>query len=52
MIELQLRAALDQAMQRIEEQTRNHDVLASEVEQMRKLIEDMSRAHQGPPHDP
>ncbi|KAA0059578.1 CACTA en-spm transposon protein [Cucumis melo var. makuwa] len=51
-VELQLRAPLDQAMQQIEEQTRNHDALASEVERMRKLIEDMSRALQGPPHDP
>ncbi|TYK24210.1 CACTA en-spm transposon protein [Cucumis melo var. makuwa] len=51
-VELQLRAPLDQAMQQIEEQTRNHDALASEVERMRKLIEDMSRVLQGPPHDP
>uniref|UniRef100_A0A9I9EAB6 CACTA en-spm transposon protein n=1 Tax=Cucumis melo TaxID=3656 RepID=A0A9I9EAB6_CUCME len=41
-----------QAMQWIEEQTRNHKTLVSEVEQMRKLIEDMTRAQQGPPHDP
>ena len=51
-VELQLRAALDQAMQQIEEHTRNYDVLASEVEQIRKLIKDMSQARQGPPHDP
>ncbi|TYK28457.1 NBS-LRR type resistance protein [Cucumis melo var. makuwa] len=51
-IELQLRAALDEAMLRIEEQKRNHDALALEVERIRKLKEDMSRAQQGPPHDP
>ncbi|TYK03072.1 gamma-aminobutyrate transaminase POP2 [Cucumis melo var. makuwa] len=45
-------AKLDQVMQRIEEQTRNHEALVSEVEQMRKLIEDMTRAQQGLPHDP
>uniref|UniRef100_A0A9I9E6Q5 CACTA en-spm transposon protein n=1 Tax=Cucumis melo TaxID=3656 RepID=A0A9I9E6Q5_CUCME len=51
-IELQLRAALDEAMLRIEEQKRNHDALALEVERIWKLKEDMSRAQQGPPHDP
>ncbi|KAA0051366.1 CACTA en-spm transposon protein [Cucumis melo var. makuwa] len=51
-VELQLQAKLDQAMQRIEEHTRNHKVLVSEVEQMRKLIKDITRAQQGPPHDP
>uniref|UniRef100_A0A9I9E5U5 Zinc finger protein ZPR1-like protein n=1 Tax=Cucumis melo TaxID=3656 RepID=A0A9I9E5U5_CUCME len=50
-VELQLQAKLDQAMQRIEEHTRNHEALVSEVEQMRKLIEDMTRAQQVPPHD-
>ncbi|KAA0046352.1 zinc finger protein ZPR1-like protein [Cucumis melo var. makuwa] len=33
-IELQLQAKFDQAMQRIEEHTRNHEALVSEVEQM------------------
>ncbi|KAA0040565.1 CACTA en-spm transposon protein [Cucumis melo var. makuwa] len=51
-VELQLQAKLDQAMQQIEEQTRNHDALVSKVERMRKLIEDMTRVQQGPPHDP
>ena len=50
-IELQLQGKLDKTIQRIEEQTRNHETLVSEVEQMRKLIEDMTRAHQGPLHD-
>ncbi|TYJ99833.1 gamma-aminobutyrate transaminase POP2 [Cucumis melo var. makuwa] len=51
-VELQLRAALYQAMKCIEKCLKNHDVLASEVERMRKLIEDTSPAQQGPPHDP
>ncbi|TYK11144.1 zinc finger protein ZPR1-like protein [Cucumis melo var. makuwa] len=33
-------------------QDRNHQVLASQVERMQKLIEDFTRAQQGPPHDP
>ena len=44
MVELQLRATVDEVMQCIDEQTRNHNMLASEVERMLKLIEDMSRA--------
>ncbi|KAA0035038.1 CACTA en-spm transposon protein [Cucumis melo var. makuwa] len=40
-VELQLQAKLDQAMQRIEEQTRNHEALVSKVERMQNLIEDM-----------
>ncbi|KAA0061639.1 uncharacterized protein E5676_scaffold1465G00220 [Cucumis melo var. makuwa] len=51
-VDFQLWDALDQAMQWIEEQTRNHDGLTSEVERMLKLIEDMSRAQQRPLHDP
>ncbi|KAA0025322.1 zinc finger protein ZPR1-like protein [Cucumis melo var. makuwa] len=51
-VELQLWAALDESMPRIEQQIKNHDVLASEVEQMWKLIEDMTRAQQEPPHNP
>ena len=43
---------LDEAMLRIKQQTRNHNALALEVEQMQKLIEDMTRAQQGSPHDP
>ncbi|TYJ99807.1 CACTA en-spm transposon protein [Cucumis melo var. makuwa] len=49
--EIQLQAKLDQALKQIQEQTRNHQALVSEVEQMRKLIQDMTRAQQGPPHD-
>ncbi|KAA0033050.1 CACTA en-spm transposon protein [Cucumis melo var. makuwa] len=41
-VELQLWAALDEAMLWIEQQTRNHDALASEVKQMQKFIEDMT----------
>ncbi|KAA0055547.1 zinc finger protein ZPR1-like protein [Cucumis melo var. makuwa] len=33
-------------------QDRNHAALASQVERMQKLIEDLTRAHQGPSHDP
>ncbi|KAA0041988.1 NBS-LRR type resistance protein [Cucumis melo var. makuwa] len=50
-IELQLQAKFDQAMQQIEEQTRNHEALVSEVERMRKLIDDMTREQQGPLYD-
>ncbi|KAA0039275.1 CACTA en-spm transposon protein [Cucumis melo var. makuwa] len=46
-----LLAKLDRAMQQIEEQTRNHEALVSEVKRMQKLIEDMTRAQQGSPHD-
>ncbi|TYK11954.1 uncharacterized protein E5676_scaffold177G001370 [Cucumis melo var. makuwa] len=52
MVELQLRVNLNEAKRAIEEQTRNHNVLASEVERIWKLIKDMTRAQQGPPHDP
>ncbi|KAA0046450.1 gamma-aminobutyrate transaminase POP2 [Cucumis melo var. makuwa] len=41
-VKLQLRVALDKAMLHIEEQTRNHVALASEVERMQKLKDDMS----------
>ncbi|KAA0037353.1 CACTA en-spm transposon protein [Cucumis melo var. makuwa] len=34
------------------QKTRNHEALVSEMERMRKLIEDMTWAQQGPPHDP
>ncbi|KAA0049657.1 zinc finger protein ZPR1-like protein [Cucumis melo var. makuwa] len=33
-------------------QDRNHQALASQVEAMKKMIEDLTRAQQGPPHDP
>ncbi|TYK30755.1 CACTA en-spm transposon protein [Cucumis melo var. makuwa] len=42
----------DKICDQIEVQDRNHAALASQVEQMQKLIEDLTRAHQGPPHDP
>ncbi|KAA0042378.1 CACTA en-spm transposon protein [Cucumis melo var. makuwa] len=42
-IELQLQVKFDQAMQQIEEQTRNHKPLVSEAERIQKLIEDMTR---------
>ncbi|KAA0042882.1 uncharacterized protein E5676_scaffold108G001050 [Cucumis melo var. makuwa] len=51
-VELQLRVELYEAKRAIEEQTRKQDTLASEVERTRKLIEDMTGAQQGPPHDP
>ncbi|TYK22460.1 zinc finger protein ZPR1-like protein [Cucumis melo var. makuwa] len=33
-------------------QDRNHVALASQVERMQKLIEDLTQAQQGAPHDP
>uniref|UniRef100_A0A9I9E602 Uncharacterized protein n=1 Tax=Cucumis melo TaxID=3656 RepID=A0A9I9E602_CUCME len=50
-VELQLQAKLDQTMQQIGENTRNHEALVSEVERMWKLIEDMTQQQQGPPYD-
>ncbi|KAA0043440.1 uncharacterized protein E6C27_scaffold1639G00520 [Cucumis melo var. makuwa] len=41
--ELELQAKLDKALEWIKVQDRNHQVLASEVEQMQKLIQDMTR---------
>ncbi|KAA0063489.1 uncharacterized protein E5676_scaffold668G00100 [Cucumis melo var. makuwa] len=49
--EIELQAKLNEALERIEVQDRNHQALASKVEQMRKLIQDLTRAQQGPPHD-
>ncbi|TYK20926.1 CACTA en-spm transposon protein [Cucumis melo var. makuwa] len=51
-VELQLPVELNEAKRVIEEQTKIQDMLALKVERMRKLIENMSRAQQGPPHDP
>ncbi|TYK08211.1 CACTA en-spm transposon protein [Cucumis melo var. makuwa] len=48
-IELQ---KLHEALERIEVQERNHQALASQVESMKKMIEELTRAQQGPPHDP
>ncbi|KAA0063205.1 CACTA en-spm transposon protein [Cucumis melo var. makuwa] len=50
--EIQIQAKLDQALERIKLQDRNYQALASEMEQMRKLIQDMTRAQQGPAHYP
>ena len=44
---------IDEAKRTIDEQIKTQKMLASQVEQMRKLIEDMSRSQQGrPPYDP
>ncbi|KAA0054699.1 zinc finger protein ZPR1-like protein [Cucumis melo var. makuwa] len=50
--EIQIQAKLDQALEQNELQDRNYQALALEMEQIRKLIQDMTRAQQGPPHDP
>ncbi|KAA0054221.1 CACTA en-spm transposon protein [Cucumis melo var. makuwa] len=46
---IELQAKLNEALKWIEVQDRNHQVLASQVEQMQKLIEEFTRAQQGPP---
>uniref|UniRef100_A0A9I9E891 CACTA en-spm transposon protein n=1 Tax=Cucumis melo TaxID=3656 RepID=A0A9I9E891_CUCME len=43
---------LNEALERIEVQDRNHQALASQVERMQKLIEEFTLAQQGPPHGP
>ncbi|KAA0033108.1 CACTA en-spm transposon protein [Cucumis melo var. makuwa] len=50
--EIELQSKLNKALERIEVQDRNHATLASQVERMQKFIEDLTRAQQGPPHDP
>ncbi|TYK08940.1 CACTA en-spm transposon protein [Cucumis melo var. makuwa] len=50
--EIELQAKLHEALKWIEVQDRNHQALASQVEAMKKMIEDLTRAQQGPPHDP
>ncbi|KAA0066902.1 zinc finger protein ZPR1-like protein [Cucumis melo var. makuwa] len=50
--EIELQAKLHEALERIEVQDRNHQTLASQVESMKKMIEELNRAQQGPPHDP
>ncbi|KAA0032480.1 CACTA en-spm transposon protein [Cucumis melo var. makuwa] len=50
--EIELQAKLQEALERIEVQDRNHQALASQVESMKKMIEEFTRAQQGPPHDP
>ncbi|KAA0040124.1 CACTA en-spm transposon protein [Cucumis melo var. makuwa] len=42
--EIQLQAKLDPALELIEEKIRNHRALALEAEQMRKLIQNITRA--------
>ncbi|KAA0032412.1 CACTA en-spm transposon protein [Cucumis melo var. makuwa] len=49
--EIELQAKLHEALEQIEVQDRNHQALASQVEAMKKMIEDLTRAQQGPPHD-
>ncbi|KAA0061298.1 CACTA en-spm transposon protein [Cucumis melo var. makuwa] len=50
--EIELQAKLNEALERIDVQDRIHQALASQVEQMQKLIKDFTRAQQGPPHYP
>ncbi|KAA0060223.1 CACTA en-spm transposon protein [Cucumis melo var. makuwa] len=50
--EIELQAKLHEALERIEVQDRNHQALASQVEAMKKMIEELTRAQQGPPYDP
>ncbi|TYK11183.1 CACTA en-spm transposon protein [Cucumis melo var. makuwa] len=50
--EIELQAKLNETLERIDVQDRNHQVLASQVETMKKMIEEFIRAQQGPPHDP
>ncbi|KAA0060076.1 CACTA en-spm transposon protein [Cucumis melo var. makuwa] len=50
--EIELQAKLHEALERIEGQDRNHQALASQVESMKKMIEELTRAQQEPPHDP
>uniref|UniRef100_A0A9I9EES3 CACTA en-spm transposon protein n=1 Tax=Cucumis melo TaxID=3656 RepID=A0A9I9EES3_CUCME len=50
--EIELQAKLNEVLEWIEVQDRNHQVLASQVKRMQKLIEDFTRAQQRPPHVP
>ncbi|KAA0050387.1 zinc finger protein ZPR1-like protein [Cucumis melo var. makuwa] len=50
--DIELQAKLNEALEQIEVQHRNHQALASQVETMKKMIEDFTRAQQRPPHDP
>uniref|UniRef100_A0A9I9EDE3 CACTA en-spm transposon protein n=1 Tax=Cucumis melo TaxID=3656 RepID=A0A9I9EDE3_CUCME len=50
--EIELQAKFHEALERIEVQDRNHQALASQVENMKKIIKEITRAQQGPPHDP
>ncbi|KAA0038349.1 CACTA en-spm transposon protein [Cucumis melo var. makuwa] len=50
--EIELQAKLHEALERIEVQDRNHQALALQVESMKKMIEELTRAQHGSPHDP
>ncbi|KAA0062721.1 CACTA en-spm transposon protein [Cucumis melo var. makuwa] len=50
--EIELQAKLHEALERIEVQDRNHQALALQMESMKKMIEELTRAQQGPSHDP
>ncbi|KAA0040995.1 zinc finger protein ZPR1-like protein [Cucumis melo var. makuwa] len=50
--EIELQTKLHEPLERIEVQDRNHQTLASQVESIKKMIEELARAQQGPPHDP
>ncbi|KAA0063742.1 CACTA en-spm transposon protein [Cucumis melo var. makuwa] len=50
--DIELQAKLNEALEWIEVQDRNHQALASQVETMKKMIEDFTHEQQGPPHDP
>ncbi|KAA0053998.1 CACTA en-spm transposon protein [Cucumis melo var. makuwa] len=50
--EIELQAKLNEALEQIEVQYRNYQALSSKVQQMRKLIQDLTQAQQGPPHNP
>ncbi|TYK09466.1 CACTA en-spm transposon protein [Cucumis melo var. makuwa] len=49
--EIELQDKLNKALEQIKMQDRNHQALASEMETMKKMIEELTRAQQGPPHD-
>ncbi|KAA0043360.1 CACTA en-spm transposon protein [Cucumis melo var. makuwa] len=50
--EIELQAKLHEALEWIEVQDRNHQALASQVESMKKMIEELTCAQHEPPHDP
>ncbi|KAA0048582.1 uncharacterized protein E5676_scaffold236G00180 [Cucumis melo var. makuwa] len=50
--DIELQTKLNEALEQIDVQDRNHQALASQVERMQKLIEDFIRAQKGPAHDP
>ncbi|TYK14454.1 CACTA en-spm transposon protein [Cucumis melo var. makuwa] len=50
--EIEVQAKLHEALEWIEVQDINHQALASQVESMKKMIEELTCAQQGPPYDP